>query len=262
MQKFNYHGHTKRCGHAIGEDEEYVVEAIKAGFKRIGFSDHAPYKNGYAQGERMHDYEYPQYIQSILALQKKYEQEIEIRIGIECEYFEAQLPEIAQYKNSLDYIIVGQHEPGLFQEGVYTKSDDETILTYARGLEKACDAKLPDIIAHPDLFMFCKEEWTPACEEATRIICESAQRNDVILEINLNGLQYGRCQIGKELRYKYPYRKFWEIAQEYDVKVIYGLDAHTPQKYHDRNAFLIVDEILKGITLTKLEDLKFEKKMK
>ena len=25
MQKFNYHSHTKRCGHAIGEDEEYVL---------------------------------------------------------------------------------------------------------------------------------------------------------------------------------------------------------------------------------------------
>lgn len=29
MQDFNYHSHTKRCGHAEGEDEAYVQEAIK-----------------------------------------------------------------------------------------------------------------------------------------------------------------------------------------------------------------------------------------
>ena len=38
--KYCYHTHTKRCGHAVGEDEEYVIEAIKAGIKDLGFSDH------------------------------------------------------------------------------------------------------------------------------------------------------------------------------------------------------------------------------
>ena len=37
---YNYHTHTSRCGHAIGEDEEYVIEAINASYKGIGFSDH------------------------------------------------------------------------------------------------------------------------------------------------------------------------------------------------------------------------------
>ena len=39
MQKFNYHSHTKRCGHAIGEDEEYVLAAIANGYTKMGFSD-------------------------------------------------------------------------------------------------------------------------------------------------------------------------------------------------------------------------------
>lgn len=33
MQNFNYHSHTKRCEHAIGEDEEYVKAAIANGFQ-------------------------------------------------------------------------------------------------------------------------------------------------------------------------------------------------------------------------------------
>ena len=43
MIKRNYHTHTKRCGHAIGEDEEYVINAIEAGLTDLGFSDHCPY---------------------------------------------------------------------------------------------------------------------------------------------------------------------------------------------------------------------------
>ena len=35
MQKFNYHTHTTRCGHAQGSDESYVLEAIKNGYTHI-----------------------------------------------------------------------------------------------------------------------------------------------------------------------------------------------------------------------------------
>ncbi len=35
----NYHTHTKRCGHAKGTDEEYVIAAIEGGFDELGFSD-------------------------------------------------------------------------------------------------------------------------------------------------------------------------------------------------------------------------------
>ena len=38
----NYHTHTRRCGHAVGEDREYAEAAVQAGLKILGFSDHAP----------------------------------------------------------------------------------------------------------------------------------------------------------------------------------------------------------------------------
>lgn len=41
----NYHTHTKRCGHAYGEDEDFVLSAIKYGIKELGFSDHISFKN-------------------------------------------------------------------------------------------------------------------------------------------------------------------------------------------------------------------------
>ena len=32
LDKYNFHSHTTRCGHAQGTDEEYVIAAIKEGF--------------------------------------------------------------------------------------------------------------------------------------------------------------------------------------------------------------------------------------
>ena len=37
----NYHTHTHRCNHAIGREEDYVREALKAGLKILGWADRA-----------------------------------------------------------------------------------------------------------------------------------------------------------------------------------------------------------------------------
>lgn len=262
MQKFNYHGHTARCGHAEGSDEAYVVKAIENDFKWIGFSDHAPYHNGYQEGYRMDEKELDGYVESIKQLQKKYEDDITIRIGLEIEYFENQIEELKKYKERFDYLILGQHGPALFATEYYDAHSDADVLTYASLIKKACEAGLPDIIAHPDLYMFGKEEWNDACIEAAHTICKAAQDYHILLEINLNGLKYGKRKLGEEYRYTYPYRKFWEVAALYDIDVCYGLDAHSPEKYADEECFRIVDEeILKGINLRKIKQLEIPKKL-
>lgn len=46
MQKFNYHTHTYRCGHADLNymDEDYIKDMIKMEFKKMAFTDHCPQK--------------------------------------------------------------------------------------------------------------------------------------------------------------------------------------------------------------------------
>ena len=201
MQNFNYHSHTERCGHAVGSDEAYVKEAIKNGYRYMGFSDHAPYRNGDAPGERMRVEELADYVSSVRKLQHTYQNQIEIRLGMEIEYFEEQLDELMQYKEEMDYLILGQHGPALYAPEFYDNHSDADVLHYASLIEKACEKGLPDIIAHPDLFMFGKEVWTEACCEAAHRICASAQKHGVILEVNLNGLRYGKRKLGEEFRY-------------------------------------------------------------
>ena len=88
----NYHTHTYRCGHGSTEpDEAYVLAAIEAGVKILGFTDHCPWpysESFYKRGVRMHMSELPEYIASIRGLAEKYKDSIKIYVGLECEFFE------------------------------------------------------------------------------------------------------------------------------------------------------------------------------
>ena len=86
--KANYHSHTYRCHHASGSQREYVENAIRAGYRIWGFSDHTPqlYNNGYVSPIRMLPGELEDYVKETLDLKKEYKDDIEIKLGLEVEY--------------------------------------------------------------------------------------------------------------------------------------------------------------------------------
>mgnify|MGYP002775135065 FL=1 len=87
---YNFHTHTKRCGHAKDEDEEYVLHAIENGYTTLGFSDHAPYifPDKYESTFRIKSTKSAQdYADSVRALQGKYNDRIKIKLGFELEYY-------------------------------------------------------------------------------------------------------------------------------------------------------------------------------
>ena len=66
----NYHAHTFRCQHAVGNERDYIEAAIKMGIKEFGFSDHipCPFRDGYISHIRMTMDEAPEYVKTIRAL--------------------------------------------------------------------------------------------------------------------------------------------------------------------------------------------------
>ena len=66
----NYHTHTKRCYHAIDNEEEYVKAAIQSGYTELGFSDHTPwhYETSYHSTMRMEEDKLVGYVQTLLNL--------------------------------------------------------------------------------------------------------------------------------------------------------------------------------------------------
>ena len=85
----NYHTHTARCGHARGQEREYVENAIAGGLKILGFSDHTPYPfpEDYKPRTRMAVSQFEDYVDTVLALKKEYAGQIEIHLGVEAEYY-------------------------------------------------------------------------------------------------------------------------------------------------------------------------------
>ncbi len=231
--KTNFHTHNYRCGHAVGTVEAYVKEAIKYGYTEIGISDHAPLPDYLF--DRMKMEELDNYLKEIEESQKKYGSKIKIYKSLEAEYFPEFNHFYQELKKKLDYLLLGLHyyiKDGKIEDSWQIK-DDESVIEYANFMKNAIESGFFEIIAHPDVFMSGYRKWTKACIKATHIICESAKKMNVVLEINVNGIRKTQEKVISEDRYLYPYKEFWNIVSEYDVRTIIGSDCHDYKMIED-----------------------------
>lgn len=228
MEKTNFHTHNFRCGHAIGNVEDYVKEAIKHGYTELGISDHAPVPDYYS--DRMKFEELNDYLNEIEEAKKKYEGQIKIYKSLEIEYF----PEFQNYydeiKNKLDYLVLGLHAFRIEGEekryNAWKINCKELVLAYGKYMVKAIKSGNFDYIAHPDLYMIAYRKWNEHTEKVAHNICKAAEETQLPLEVNANGIRKTLTRHPDWTRYMYPYREFWEVASKYDVKVIIGSDSH------------------------------------
>ena len=203
----NYHTHTARCGHARGEDREYVEAAIAAGYRVLGFADHAPFvfPGDYVSPTRMTAGETEGYFSSLTALKKEYASDITIYIGFESEYIPELLPAqdklLADYP--LDYMILGQHFIIPEPYGRYTghNGDPEELVPYADSIIEGMKSGRYLYTAHPDVYRYRGE----GTEEQFRRIARCMSEMERPVEINLLGFSTAR---------HYPSDMFLSIAAE------------------------------------------------
>lgn len=228
----NWHTHTYRCGHARGTDEEYVVAAIEAGIKKLGFSDHTPYPGVPKDGVRMDYSEADEYIASILNLKEKYKDKIEIYVGMEVEYYEDFLDILEEFRRKLDYMILGQHGFNVEAEHSYGITDREGLLRYCELVEKGCASGLIDYMAHPDVCLWSYPRIDENVREVAQRIATAAKKYDLPVEINCgSGVLRGKRRYEDEVRYPYPNREFFKIFAENYCDVVVGLDIHDPELF-------------------------------
>jgi histidinol-phosphatase (PHP family) len=257
----NYHTHTTRCGHAEGTEEEYILTALRCGFKVLGFSDHTPWAYatpGFVSRIRMLPSQLDDYVLTLRRLREKYADKLHIRIGLEAEYFPAYLGWLREETERLDieYLILGCHydggqsgflvgwcqatKGGTFMpllevqhlQKVYTSRFGGSISTahgrrYAEQVVEALETGLYRYLAHPDLFLNRVTAFDADAEKACRDICAAAARLDIPLEYNMAGLT---LQDRPDGSLGYTRDEFWHIAAEYPVKAIVGCDAHAPSE--------------------------------
>lgn len=251
----NYHCHTVRCQHAVGSEQSYVEASLQMGYRVLGFSDHTPWRfaSNYVSHIRMLPEQLTDYMDTINDLRESYSDRIRIHLGLEAEYFPRYRDWLYEMRDmGITYFILGQHQVGSEEEGSYTPGlcqTDDGVLRYAESCVEAIRTGLYSYIAHPDLFMGNRrhpEEFTPACEEATDMICQACLEADIPLEYNLLGL-------GDELRGHsrgYPNVPFWTYARKHGCRVIIGVDSHDPAQILNPDTRRIARERLTALDYT------------
>lgn len=248
----NYHTHTKRCYHAINTEEEYILAAIKSGYTELGFSDHSPwhYDSSFHSTMRMEEDKLEGYVRTLKQLKEKYKNQISIKIGLECEYFEKYMPwlekTIQEYE--LDYIILGNHYDETDETGIYFGQplNQQQLTKYVDSCIKGLRTGLYSYLAHPDLAYYDIYD-SFYTQEMTRL-CLEAKELDIPLEFNLLGFSTHR---------QYPNEVFFKIAKKIGNKVIIGTDAHESSALLDLKTYNEAKSYLKRLGIEITEDIKF-----
>ena len=237
----SYHTHTKRCGHASGEDEEYVLAAIKLGIKELGFSDHIILPKGFEQPGVRGSYDLLEdYLNSINHLKEKYKDQIKIYVGFEAEYYP---PLIDYYKellnHKIDFLILGQH--CCMKDGhlcwYYSREPKiEEVHKYVDDVLEGLKTGLFKYLCHPDLFMRAFEKWNEGLEKESRRLLKGCEELNIPIELNICGTRHPGY---KGYNHSYTNHHFFDLVNDYHLKIVMGMDAHDP-------SHLSLQELKKG----------------
>ena len=241
----NYHTHTTRCRHATGTEEEYIQCALEGGLTHLGFSDHTPYlfPDGYYSTYRMYPGQLEDYVDTVLSLKDKYQDQLNIYLGLEAEYYPRYFPELLQMLREypVEYLVLGQHFVGNEIGEPYSGSpawEEDTLRRYCDQVIDAMYTGLFSCLAHPELLNFRGEDAVFARHMVR--VCRAARECGIPLEINFEGM--------RGLRH-YPAERFWRLAGEEGCSVVLGCDAHHPQGVCDRRSEERAMELVKKYDL-------------
>jgi histidinol-phosphatase (PHP family) len=236
---FDLHTHHHRCGHALGEIEDYIQAAIEKGMDYIGIADHSPYfysdEDQLYPGIAMGKSELANYVEEVLALKKKYKQQIHVLLGMESDFFpdHQDLYKHIYGKYPFDYIIGSVHyvnEVNIFRkgrwEGLNQAERVEVKEAYYRLIQQSAKSGMFQVLGHIDAMKgfypaFSAIE-TPIIEETLKVIADE----QVAIEVNTSGKT-------KDCGGWYPSHEILERAHHYGVSVSFGSDAHTPERVAD-----------------------------
>jgi histidinol-phosphatase (PHP family) len=256
----NYHSHTARCGHAWGTDDEFVLAAIDAGFQVLGFSEHTPwpFADGYQEidtRQRIRVEELDDYIAAIQGLKEKYQDKIQIKIGLECECFPQYYDWLKSIKPKLDYLLLGVHcaDHDEHLNHYYARSTKpEQVEEYLRCTLMGMESGLFAYLAHPELCLGDYPVYDDVCKDMVHSICRKAKELNMPLEYNLYGIdKQGR---GRQKGLGYPCKLFWEAAADHGCTAIIGVDAHRPEHFN-RRRFLDTRDYLISLGLNLIEEI-------
>ncbi len=223
---YDSHMHTPLCKHAWGEPEEYAQQAVKAGLKGIIFTCHCPMPNGFWPTIRMSESEFDTYLALVQRAADAFKGKLDIRLGIESEYYPGCEEYIAGLHQRADfhYVLGAVH----WQAKEYlNKWETGTIenfrRTYFDHLAKSAESGLYDCVAHPDLVKnYHPDSWCFAIVKNTvSTVLDRIAATGVAMELNTSGLNKSYSEMN-------PGLEMLRMMADRKIPVVLGSDSHRP----------------------------------
>ncbi len=247
MINFNFHQHSL-FSDGKAEPEKYIEQALKLGFKAMGFSEHSPlpFETPFSlKQERIMEY-----VAEIDRLKEKYTGQLSIYRSLELDFIPELSEDFELWKKEcrVDYAIGGLHlvKPGQGDELWFTDGPDRNIYdqgvtdffdgdirkavkTYYHQLNRMVETQTFDVVAHVDKikmhnqnrFFTEDEKWyRDLVSETLTLIKEK----NLIVEINTRGLYKKRSDK------LFPDDETLRQVVDMKMPVIISSDAHKPEE--------------------------------
>lgn len=224
------HMHSKLCGHAVGEIDQYVERAIELGLEGIGFSFHLPIRIPATYKINVTREELDFLTGEIERLRGAYGSRIPILFGGEADYLPGNEPEVAELAEAypFDYLVGSVHFIGewAFDHPAaapdYARWDRRTLYeTYFALVRDAVATGLFDIVGHVDLIKKFGHRLEGDWGDIVDALCSEMRRRDVCLEINTAGFD-------RPAREQYASEAIIRASFAAGVPIIFASDAHAP----------------------------------
>ena len=247
----NYHSHCTFCdGRSAPED--FVKFAISNGFRAYGFSSHSPLP--FETFWNMSATDMPEYLNEINRLKEKYNDRLEIYVGLEIDYLdETYNPSVPYFKElPLDYRIGSVHflptSSKLIEENVvcidgsfaeFKQSVDryfdgsirKLVEKYYESVLKMIEGGGIDIVGHIDKVYMngqrCDDFAANAAwyKEPLMACLERVAKKGIMVEINTKNL--------REKRQTFPHLDLLPTLKKMDIPVVVNSDCHFPDLVND-----------------------------
>lgn len=210
---------------------EFYEHAKKTGVQILGLSDHfCIFPDGTTDERMLRSEETGDYLEELISFSER--GEIEIRMGLEIDWFEGHRSLILPYLESLplDYRIGSVHYVDLkafdmdasFWSSKSEDERDEVYLKYWRLIREMAESNLFDIAAHLDLPKKFGFHASPAVTPAIEAALDAIAAHDLVVECNTAGF-------GKVCADAYPSLEILGKCRQREIPVTLSSDAHIPE---------------------------------
>lgn len=225
---YDTHTHTPLCKHAVGEPEEYARAALQRGLKGLLVTCHNPMPNQWGQSVRMAPEEFGAYLALVERARRAMEGQVEVRLGLECDYMPGLEDWIEKQIASapLEYVLGSVHPHMSAYKAAFPLRDAlEFQKIYFENLARAAETKFFDTLSHPDLVKnVTPNEWQlERILDDVRRCLDRVARAGMALELNTSGLQ-------KSVPEMNPGPEILREIRARGMPVVVGSDAHAPRR--------------------------------